>query len=228
MSSQESPSQVIPRRGRQQRSLVTQERILTAATRLFVSNGYLATTMAAIAAEAGVAVQSLYVRFGGKLEILSAALDVSVVGDTEPVPLLERDWLKRMSEAPDGQQALGLFVDQVTSIMGRTYPLYAVVQAAAASEAGELLTANKQQRYNGVRAVAAALADKPGFSERLTVDATADLLYAVISEEHYGLLVVERGWSPEAWQAWCNEILGPVLFPPVGPRRKRSGPRPGK
>src|SRR4051812_22151929 len=186
------------RPGRRPRSLATRERIMRAATRLFVRDGYLNTTMAAIAGEAGVAVQTLYLGFGSKLGILSAAFDVAVVGDVEPVPLLERPWVRDLVDTPDGPRAVRLFVGQVGQLLGRTYPLYAVIQAAAAGETGELLAENKRQRHQGVHAVAGYLSDKPGFAADLSVAESADLIYALISEEHYGLLVVERGWSPSA------------------------------
>src|SRR4051794_10945634 len=133
---------------RQPRGRATRARIIAAATRLFVRDGYLATTMAAIAAEAGVAVQSLYLAFGSKLGILSAALDVAIVGDVQPVPLLERLWVRELAALSDGPQAVLLFVGQLRQILERTYPLYAAVRAASASEAGELLAENKRQRYD--------------------------------------------------------------------------------
>src|ERR1700682_2542723 len=125
------------RGGRQKPRRATRERIVRAAAALFIRDGYLATTMAGIAAEAGVAVQSLYLIFGSKLDILKAALDVAIVGDFEPVPLLEREWAKRFAETPDGPQAVRLLISEVSRILGRTYPIYAAVPAAAASRGGE-------------------------------------------------------------------------------------------
>lgn len=201
-------------RPRQQpRSQATRARIVAAATRLFVRDGYLATTMAAIAAEAGVAVQSLYLRFGSKLGILKAAFDVAVVGDIEPVPLLERPWLRDLTARPDGPGAVRLFVGQVAHLMHRTYALYAVIQSAAASETGELLAEIKRERYAGVRTIATLLSQKPGFDAALSLDRAADVLYALLSEEDYGLLVVERGWSADAWQDWCAGLVSRTLFP---------------
>jgi AcrR family transcriptional regulator len=201
------------RPGRHPRSRATRTRIIEAAAHLFVRDGYLGTTVAAIASEAGVAVQSLYLGFGSKLGVLSAALDVAIVGDDEPIPLLERGWVQDLKAKSDGPQAVRLFVREVGQLLARTYPLYAVVQAAAASEAGALLAANKQQRYGGVCAIATHLSDKPGFAAGLGVEQAADLLYALASEEHYALLVIERGWSVEAWQTWCADTLIRVLFP---------------
>ena len=198
---------------RQERGLATRERILTAATALFVRDGYLATTTAAIAAEAGVAVQSLYLRFGSKLAMLKAALDVAVVGDLEPVPLLQRGWVRRLAETQDGPAAVDLFVGEIGRLLGRTYPIYAVVRAAAASEAAELLAENKRQRYEGIRTVAEELSHKPGFATGISVDTAADLMYSLISEDHYGLLVADRGWAPDEWERLCANILVGILFP---------------
>jgi AcrR family transcriptional regulator len=169
--------------------------------------------MAAIAAEAGVAVQSLYLRFGSKLEILKAALDVAIVGDVEPVPLLERPWVGELVQAQEGSEAVRLFVRVVKGILSRTYPIYAVVQAAAASEAGELLAENKRQRYVGIRTVAQELGRKPGFAPGLSVETAADLLYSLASEDYYGLLVADRSWAPDEWERWCADILVGILFP---------------
>ena len=203
------------RQGRRERGLATRARILRAATALFLRDGYITTTMASIAAESDVAVQSLYLRFGSKLAILKAALDVAIVGDLEPIPLLEREWVKRLAEMQDGPEAVRLFVSEVTRILDRTYPIYAVVQAAAAGEAGELLAENKRQRAAGQRVNTEVLSRKPGFAPGLTVDTTADLIYGLVSEDCYGLLVGDRGWAPEKWETFCASILTSILFPPV-------------
>lgn len=168
--------------------------------------------MAAIASEAGVAVQSLYLRFGSKLAILSDALDVAVVGDEEPVPLLDRPWVRELATAGYGPAAVGLFLAQTRQICDRTFPLYAVIRAAAASEAGDLLTENQRQRYAGVRVVAGLLGAKPGFRPDVSISKAADLLYALATEDSYGLLVVERGWPADEWQAWSAGALSQMLF----------------
>jgi AcrR family transcriptional regulator len=169
--------------------------------------------MAAIAEHSDVAVQSLYLRFGSKFAILKAALDAAVVGDLEPVPLLERPWVRQVEEAEDGRAAVRLFVAGTKRVMGRTYPIYAAVHRAAAGEAGELLAENRRQRYQGNLAIAEMLSRKAGFSPGLAVTAAADRIFGLVSEDHYGLLVVERGWSPDQWEAWCADLLAAVLFP---------------
>jgi len=210
-------------RVQQERTRATRERILRAATALFIRDGYLATTMAAVAGEAGVAVQSLYLRFGSKLEILKAAFDAAVVGDLEPVPLLERQWFTELSTTPTGPAAMRVFLREITTLLARTYPIYAVIQAAAASEAGELLADIKRQRYEGIRKVAEELSRKTGFARDVSVDTGADMIYSQVSEEQYGLLVADRGWSSEEWARWSTNILIGSLFAGTPSQSKRRG-----
>ncbi len=83
------------------RNVETEGKIAEAATALFCAHGYVDTTMAAIADGAGVSVQTLYLRHGSKAAILSAALDIAIVGDTEKIGVMERDWAPRAIADPD-------------------------------------------------------------------------------------------------------------------------------
>lgn len=196
---------------RQRRSRETRARILRSATALFVEKGFIDTTMAEIAAMSGVAVQSLYVRFGGKAEILAAAFDVAIVGDDDDRALLERAWFEDVDAAPDAVAAIDAFMAEMEQLMARTYPLFAVVRSAGTREATELLALNKRQRAEGLRAVAGAVARKRGFRPDLSIERAIDILYAIASEDNYGLLVADRGWTSAAWSAWCSELLSRSL-----------------
>jgi AcrR family transcriptional regulator len=110
---------------RKERALATRRRVLAAAYRLFCQRGYVATTMDAIAAEAGVAVQTLYFTFHTKGAILSETLGATITGfdkwmkppavppeprDGEPPPLDLHEWYERFTAEPDARAALALFV----------------------------------------------------------------------------------------------------------------------
>ncbi len=75
-------------------------------------------------------------------------------------------------------------------------------ERGGSAKASGLLAENQRQPYEGLRAIAARPSEKPGFATGFDVHKAADLLYPLASEDHYGLLVVERGWTPEAWQQW--------------------------
>lgn len=199
------------------RARATRGRAVAAATRLIVRDGYLQTTMADIAREAGVVVQTLYLGFGSKVALLSAALDVAMAGDDEPVPLLERPWYDELVEEPDGPRALALFVAGASRIIDRHYPLYAAVRDAAADpELAELLAHNKRSRFASHSQITAVLSGKPGFGPDLTVAEAGERIYALMSQETYGLLVVEHGWDVDDWADWVRGHLRTELFPTRG------------
>src|SRR5688572_1297452 len=116
------------------RNTETEARIAAAATTLFCAEGYVDTTMAAIAAEARVAVQTLYLRHGSKAAVLSAALDVAIAGDAEPIALEARtdDFFVRALGEPDAGRAIALWAHGARSICDRTHRLYEVIRSASA------------------------------------------------------------------------------------------------
>lgn len=75
----------------------TRSKIVDAATDLFLRDGFVTTTMAAIAKEAGVAVQTLYMSFVNKTAILQAAFDQALIGRDAPTGILESDWFQQVS-----------------------------------------------------------------------------------------------------------------------------------
>lgn len=100
--------------------------------------------MADIAAEASVAVQTLYLSFGSKAQILSATFDRSVAGDDEAMAVLERPWVSALRDEPDLRQALRLLVAEGTAIVARATPIYLRVQEACADvEVAEVLTTQR-------------------------------------------------------------------------------------
>src|SRR4029077_7660013 len=84
----------------------TRARMLDGAQQVFAERGYATSTMEAIAAEAGVAVDTLYAGFGSKRGLLSALMDVRVGGDEEPVDLLERSGPQGVRREPDQKRQI--------------------------------------------------------------------------------------------------------------------------
>lgn len=208
-----APSRTKNRALQAERTRLRRANILAAASDLFVRDGYLQTTMADIAREAGVAVQTLYLSFRSKAAVLNAAFDVTLAGDDDPRPVLERPWHDRLCGQPDGRRALDVFIEEAANVISRLYSLYDVVRAAAADpEVAELLERNKRQRFESFEQVMSEVAAKPGFAEDLSVRRAAQVLYAALSEETYGLLVVEQGWDVTDWSQWVSRTVGADIF----------------
>src|ERR1700757_4611738 len=87
-----------------------------------------------IAAAADVAVQTVYFHFRNKATVLKQVVDVLAVGDDEPVPVLDRPWVRRMREEPDGARALAIWLRNTRAIFGRVAPVMKIVRDAAGSD----------------------------------------------------------------------------------------------
>ncbi|HLR97123.1 MAG TPA: TetR/AcrR family transcriptional regulator [Jiangellaceae bacterium] len=196
-----------PQTKTRRRGAATRERIIAAATTLFSRDGYLTTTMGNIAAEAGVAVQTLYLAYGSKVGILSAAHDVAIVGDEDPVPLLERDWVQQLSDTASVTAGWEHTLEQLWRSTARVAPIYtAIASAAADPDVAELNATLRQQRHRFSQAIAELLLDLPGAPDA-DVGRVADVLYATLSAETYTLLVTECGWPVEQWRQWVHDVV---------------------
>jgi len=199
---------------RAEKARATRRRIIAAATELFIRDGYLQTTMADIARQAEVAVQTLYLSFGSKVAVLDAALDVTIAGDDQPLPVLERPWFGRLRAEPDAVAALDILADNTTEIIDRVYPLYAAMSNASADpELAEVRDRNKRQRFASHLPVIRELAGRAGFNPQLPVERATEIFYTLMSEETYGLLVAEHGWTVPDWSGWARRHSRAELFP---------------
>lgn len=208
-----STSRTQSRISKAEQAAATRVKIVQAATALFLRDGFLSTTMAAIAREAGVAVQTLYLSFGSKTAILQATFDAALKGD-ETLGILEQDWYQRALTLDDGREALRTFCTGGTDVVARGSAIFDVIRAASSDpDVADLLSHNKRLRYDGYAAIVHALASRPGFTTALSEHDALGIVYTVFSEDSYLLLVTEHGWSTERWQAWCVDTLLPQLFP---------------
>src|SRR6266511_6236630 len=89
---------------RREQAAATRRAILEAAQRLFEHQGYPATTMEAIAAEAGVALKTVYVVFTTKSRLLRALWDLLLKGDQDEAAVAERPWYQEILDEPDPER----------------------------------------------------------------------------------------------------------------------------
>jgi AcrR family transcriptional regulator len=224
-----SPS-VKPRRAyesprRRAQADATRGAVLSAARDLFVERGYVATTVRAIADRAGVSPETVYATFGNKRSLLSSVLDVSIVGDDEMVPLLERPWVREMRDEPDPRRRLRILARNGTVILERIAPIHGVLHAAAAAdpEVASLWERYTSQRFAGQRELARVVGAGGSLRKGLTTGEAADILFAIGSPQTYRLLTVERGWSPERFERWYAATLTQLLLDRDAEGRKDRG-----
>src|SRR5919199_6874180 len=134
------PERVKPRRGynsprRQQQAAATRRGILEAAQRLFDELGYPATTMEQIAAEAGVALKTVYVAFTTKSGLLRALWDLRLKGDQDEAAVAERPWYREVVEEPDPERQLRRNARNARVVKQRIGGVLKVLRSAAPVDA---------------------------------------------------------------------------------------------
>jgi len=204
-------------RRRQEQVRQTQRAIVEAASELFARLGYSGATMELIALDAGVAVETVYASFGNKRAILSRLVDVSLVGDEEPVPLFQREGPQAVFAEKNQHRQVVLFARDMTNIMSRMAPLFGVMRAAAKTEPeiAAMLQKILHDRIDGMKVFVRALLSNGPLRAGLTLEQAAETVWAITSGEVFILLVTDRGWSLEKYGEWLADSLTRLLLEPV-------------
>ncbi|MEV0800261.1 helix-turn-helix domain-containing protein [Kribbella sp. NPDC050281] len=200
---------------RADKTRANRRRMRTAALGLFTARGYAATSMQAIADEAGVAVQTLYFTFRTKRALLSEILDTAVAGDEEPVPTLERPRVRAAISEAGQREQLREQARLAREIYRRVAPVLQIVASAATAdpELADLWETNNTQRAIVMEQLITALAAKGPLRDGLDPAMATDIALALLSPEMYQYLTERRGWSPSRWERWTADALTTQLLP---------------
>jgi AcrR family transcriptional regulator len=199
---------------RRARAAEARSAVLASARDAFLERGYAATTLPAVAAAAGVSVETVYKAFSNKAGLVKAVFDVAMVGDDEPIPLLQREFVRRNIAEPDPRLKLIQYGDHLKEIAPRTHPVLLVVRdAAVADETAAQVWANLQaERLTGMTAFATHLDQAGHLRDGVTVEHARDVLWTHNSVELWDLLVRQRGWSEPRWGTWTADQLIAALL----------------
>ena len=193
---------------RRGQAAATRCQILSAAQRLFEGDGYTATSMASIAATAGVSVKTVYLAFETKSGLLRTLWHTLLRGDEEPVPVGDRPWFREVIEEPDPERKLRLNVRNATVVRGRIGGTLDVLRDAAPTEPeiAALWSRIQAEFYENQRAVVEDLDRRKALRPGLDVPRATDILWTLNHPDTYRLLV-ERGWAPDQHEQWLADLL---------------------
>jgi AcrR family transcriptional regulator len=214
MSETVNPSRRYESAVRTEQAAATRRRVAAAARGLFEGQGYAATTVAAIAKEAGVASKTVFLSFGSKSGVLRAVWDIVLKGDDAPAPVADRPWYVEVLDEPDPREQLRRNARNAREVKERIAPVLEVIRNGAPVDAdvAELWELINTDFHANQRVIVESLAKKKALKKGLGVPRATDILWTLNHPDTWFLLVGRCGWTPAQFEAWfadtcCAQLL---------------------
>jgi AcrR family transcriptional regulator len=171
---------------------------------LFVTDGYVATTIEGIATEAGVSAKTVYDAFATKPGLLRGVWDLALKGDTDDAPVEARPWFLQVLEEPDPARMVKLIVRHSVDVKQRIGPVLRVIRAASSvdDDSAALWALIQSDFHVNQRALVDAIAKRKGLKVGLSVDRATDILWMLNHPDTWLALHDERGWSAKEFEKW--------------------------
>jgi AcrR family transcriptional regulator len=191
----------------------TETKILRSATDLFLQRGYTATTLTAVAEQAGVAARTVYVRFGTKAALLKRAVDVAFAGDTAPLAVHERDWFRLAGTAPTAGERVTALARGTRQMAERAGDLLAVALQAAAVEPtlAAASDAGRKATRDNIAQFWTKMADDGLLPAEHNLTWLTDTAAVLVHAETYLLGRAMIGWDPDGYERWLTASLNHLI-----------------
>lgn len=193
----------------------TRLRVVEAARRLFVSRGYVATSMTDIAKEAGVALQSVYNAGQSKAELMHHVADLAVAGDDREVMLIDRPEFQAVAREPSAEAQVRMSAGLIAATLERLAPTWVAYREAAAVDTGAAanLVAAHRRRHRTFGEMVRML---PEHRLRQSYEASTDTAWSIGSIDVFLLLRSIREWDAAQYAEWLARTLVDALLVPEG------------
>ncbi len=193
---------------RRQQAEQTRQRIVAAAAELFAAEGYARTTLAKIAAAAGVSTETVATH-GPKAALMVAAVEYATFGVSGAASFLDLDMGLRFLQIEDPDDALDYLVSNQTKLHQNGAAVSQALIGAAAADPeldrylGELYTGILQQN----RQVLMVSRDRGWIRDDVPLEdlvATVAVLSGIDTFLH---LTRREGWSVPRYRSWLRRVL---------------------
>jgi AcrR family transcriptional regulator len=194
----------------------TRHRILEAARKLFMERGYAGATAELIAAEAGVAAQTIYANFKNKKRLLVSLMNVSpTTGMEDHTPMAERTEVQAVAQEHDQRRQLQMFAQVVANNLGQVGVVSEILMDAAKTEPDleRVLQKLSRQRLEHMTLAVQQIAANGPFREKMDEADARDIVWTLTSAEVFLLLTRQRGWPKEKYAVWLADMLIKALIP---------------
>jgi AcrR family transcriptional regulator len=187
--------------------------VVEAAARCFFRSGYAGSTMEAIAAEAGVSVQTLYNSVGNKAAFLAAVFEMTVSGPNapQPVPVFMRE---RTGAAADARGVVRVLSEWFLESHTRMAPVWKLVEEGAGHDDDVAAFARKRahQRLTNYQEAAKDLHRRGGLRKGLGFEEAAAIIWSIGHPQVFRTLVLEAKWDEARYVGWLESSLAAALL----------------
>src|SRR5690349_22708408 len=201
--------------GRQARARARRLAVVLAARDLFERDGYRPTTIAAIAAQAGVSAESVYKGFGTKAALAKEVFDFALAGDDEPVPVAERPATLAVRDEPDVRRKIALFAAGLAQRQARSALVTILIRDGrhVDDSLSPVWAKMIDEGLTGMTALGRHLLETGQLRPGLDLAEVRDVLWNYLAIDHYERLVLSQGWPLERYERWLAEAITSALCP---------------
>jgi AcrR family transcriptional regulator len=210
--------------GRREAARRRRDEVVRTARRLFLQHGYAATSVQAIAREAGVSVETVYKTCHGKPGLVRQ-IHADALRGAGAVAAESRSDLLRVRAADDPHGLVREWGALTAEVMPRVAPILLLVREAAVSdpEVADLHAELERVRLARMSENAAHLHRSGQLRADVSLERCRDVLFAYTSPELYAVLSLGRGWSATDFGRFVGEAIAAAVLP--APRARRRAPR---
>jgi AcrR family transcriptional regulator len=183
--------------------------VVLAARELFERDGFRLTTIAAVAARAGVSAESIYKGFGSKAALAKAVFDFTVAGDDEPVPVAERPAMRAVRDEPDARRKIELFVGGLVHRQARSATVQILIRDGrhVDDSLAPIWAKLDDEALVGMTMLARHLVDSGQLLDSIELEEVRDVLWNYLAIDTYERLVLVRGWPLQRYSDWLSRTI---------------------
>ena len=201
--------------GRRAQARARRLAMVLAARDLFERDGYRPTTIAAIAAHAGVSAESVYKGFGTKAALAKAVFDLALAGDDEPVPVAERPAMQAVRDEPDVRRKIAMFADGLAYRQARSARVQILIRDGrhVDDSLAPVWETLRDEGLAGMTMLGRHLRQTGQLRAGISLDEVRDVLWNYLAIDHYERLVLSQGWPHERYTRWLTDAITSALCP---------------
>jgi AcrR family transcriptional regulator len=201
--------------GRREQARARRLAVVLAARELFERDGFRLTTIAAVAARAGVSPESVYKGFGSKAALAKAVFDLVIAGDDAPVPVAGRPAAQAVRDEPDVRRKIAMFVAGLARRQARSAGVQVLIRDGrhVDDSLAPVWAKLNDEGLAGMTMLGRHLLGTGQLRAGIDLNEVRDVLWNYLAIDHYERLVLTQRWPLERYSQWLARAITSALCP---------------